>query len=41
MPTDTSVRIQDHFANLTDPRRRKVLCPLVDTMSIVIGAVVC
>ena len=41
MPTNTSVRIQDHFANLTDPRRRKVLYPLVNVVTIAICAVIC
>jgi predicted transposase YbfD/YdcC len=41
MPTHRSVRIQDHFANLTDPRRRKVLYPLVNVVTIAICAVIC
>lgn len=41
MPTPTSVRIQDHFASLTDPRRRKVLYPLVNVVTIAICAAVC
>jgi predicted transposase YbfD/YdcC len=41
MPTNTSVRIQDHFANLSDPRRRKVLYPLVNVVTIAICAVIC
>ena len=41
MPTNTSVRIQDHFANLTDPRRRKVLYPLVNVVTIAVCAVIC
>jgi len=41
MPTNTSVRIQDHFVNLTDPRRRKVLYPLVNVVTIAICAVIC
>lgn len=41
MPTNTSVRIQDHFANLTDPRRRKVVYPLVNVVTIAICAVIC
>jgi hypothetical protein len=30
MPTKPSACVQDHFADLTDPRRRKVTCPLVN-----------
>jgi predicted transposase YbfD/YdcC len=41
MPTNTSVRIQDHFANLSDPRRRKILYPLVNVVTIAICAVIC
>jgi predicted transposase YbfD/YdcC len=41
MPTGNSVRIQDHFANLTDPRRREVLYPLVNVVTIAICAVIC
>jgi len=41
MPTHTTVRIQDHFANLTDPRRRKVLYPLVNVVTIAVCAVIC
>ncbi len=33
--------IQDHFADLTDPRRRKVLYPLINIVTIAICAVVC
>jgi predicted transposase YbfD/YdcC len=35
-----SARIQDHFANLTDPRRRKVVYPLINVVTIAICAVV-
>jgi predicted transposase YbfD/YdcC len=41
MPTRNSVRIQDHFANLSDPRRREVLYPLVNVVTIAICAVIC
>ena len=34
MPTTTSARIQDHFNNLTDPRRRKVTYPLINIVTI-------
>jgi predicted transposase YbfD/YdcC len=34
-----SVRIQDHFAELTDPRRRKVVYPLVNIVVIALCAV--
>jgi predicted transposase YbfD/YdcC len=36
-----SVRIQDHFADLTDPRRRKVTYPLVNLVVICVCAVIC
>jgi predicted transposase YbfD/YdcC len=35
-----SARIQDHFASLTDPRRRKVVYPLINIVTIAICAVV-
>ena len=35
-----SVRIQDHFAPLTDPRRREVVYPLINIVSIAICAVI-
>ena len=41
MPTKPSACIQDHFANLTDPRRRKVIYPLVNIVTIAICAVIC
>lgn len=41
MPARPSARIQDHFANLTDPRRRKVTYPLVNIVTIAICAVIC
>jgi predicted transposase YbfD/YdcC len=41
MPRKPSARIQDHFANLTDPRRRKVTYPLVNIVTIALCAVIC
>ncbi len=41
IPGTPSARIQDHFANLTDPRRRKVVYPLINIVTIAICAVVC
>lgn len=41
MPKKPSARIQDHFANLTDPRRRKVLYPLINVVTIAVCAVLC
>ena len=41
MPTKPSACIQEHFANLTDPRRRKVTYPLVNIVTIAICAVIC
>ena len=41
MPTKPSACIQDHFADLTDPRRRKVIYPLVNIVTIAICAVIC
>ncbi len=35
-----SVRIQDHFASLTDPRRRKVTYPLLNIVTIAVCAIV-
>jgi len=32
MPKKVSARIQDHFAPLTDPRRRKVIYPLINVV---------
>ena len=40
MPAKPSARIQDHFVNLTDPRRRKVTYPLVNVVTIAICAVI-
>ena len=36
-----STRIQDHFEELTDPRRREPLYPLMNIVTIAICAVVC
>ena len=41
MPHKPSARIQDHFATLTDPRRRKVTYPLINVVTIAICAVIC
>jgi len=41
MPKKLSARIQDHFVELTDPRRRKVIYPLINIVSIAICAVIC
>jgi predicted transposase YbfD/YdcC len=41
MPSSRSVRIQDYFADLTDPRRRKVVHPLVNIVTIAVCAVIC
>src|SRR3984957_9511210 len=35
-----SARIRDHFASLTDPRRRKVVYPLIDLITIALCAVI-
>ncbi|WP_165224794.1 ISAs1 family transposase [Aquisphaera insulae] len=40
-PAPRSVRLQDHFAGLTDPRRRKVTYPLVNIVTIAVCAVIC
>ena len=40
MSSPRSVRIQDHFSTLTDPRRRKVVYPLINIVTIAICAVV-
>jgi predicted transposase YbfD/YdcC len=40
MSAPRSARIQDHFAPLTDPRRRKVVYPLINIVTIAICAVV-
>jgi predicted transposase YbfD/YdcC len=41
MPQIKSARIQDHFADLTDPRRREVVYPLINVVVIAICAVIC
>ena len=38
MPAPNSVRFQDHFADLTDPRRRKVVNPLANIVAIAVIA---
>ena len=35
------VRIQDHFADVTDPRRRKVTYPLINVLVIAVCGVIC
>jgi predicted transposase YbfD/YdcC len=40
MSASPSARLQDHFASLTDPRRRKVIYPLINIVTIAICAVV-
>ena len=40
MPAPRSARIQDHFAPLTDPRRRRVVYPLINIVTIAVCAVV-
>jgi predicted transposase YbfD/YdcC len=37
---EISARIQDHFASLTDPRRRKVTYPLINIVTIALCAVI-
>jgi predicted transposase YbfD/YdcC len=41
MPKKLSARIQDHFVELSDPRRRKVTYPLINVVTIAICAVIC
>ena len=41
MPTMKSARIEDHFAELTDPRRREVVYPLMNVVVIAVCAVIC
>jgi len=36
-----SARIEDHFTELTDPRRREVIYPLINVVTIAVCAVVC
>lgn len=41
MSSMKSVRVQDHFADLTDPRRREVTYPLINVVVIAVCAVIC
>ncbi len=41
MPSQKSVQLQDHFADLTDPRRRETIYPLINVVVIAICAVIC
>jgi predicted transposase YbfD/YdcC len=41
MPEMKSVKLQEHFAELTDPRRRPVIYPLMNIVVIAICAVIC
>ena len=41
MPTKPSACIQEHFAELTDPRRREGIYPLINIVTIAICAVIC
>ncbi len=41
MAGKTSARIEDHFAELTDPRRRAVVYPLINVVVIAVCAVIC
>src|SRR4051794_4918918 len=41
MSRTRSARIQDYFADLTDPRRREVTYPLINVVIIAVCAVVC
>jgi predicted transposase YbfD/YdcC len=41
MPKKKSAKIQDHFAELTDPRVRKVTYPLINVVVIAVCAVIC
>ena len=41
MTKTKSARLQDHFAELTDPRRREVTYPLINIVVIAVCAVVC
>jgi hypothetical protein len=36
-----AARIQDHFSELTDPRRREVIHPLINIVTIAVCAVIC
>jgi len=41
MARTKSARMQDHFAELTDPRRREVVYPLINVVVIAVCAVIC
>jgi predicted transposase YbfD/YdcC len=41
VPEIKSARLHDHFAGLTDPRRRKVTYPLINVIVIAVCAVLC
>ena len=41
MSTPRSIRLSEHFAALSDPRRRKVTYPLANVVAIAICAVIC
>lgn len=41
MSKTKSTKIQDHFAELTDPRRREVTYPLINVVVIAVCAVIC
>ncbi len=41
MPAMKSASIKEHFADLTDPRRREVTYPLINIVVIAICAVIC
>ena len=41
MSSMKSARVQDHFADLTDPRRREVTYPLINVVVIAVCAVIC
>jgi predicted transposase YbfD/YdcC len=40
MSSPASARLRDHFADLTDPRRRKVVYPLINIVTIAVCAVI-
>ena len=40
-PSMKSARLKDHFAELTDPRRRETIYPLINVVVIAICAVIC
>ncbi len=41
MPTKPSASIKEHFADLTDPRRREGTYPLINIVTIALCAVIC